>query len=607
MKKNLSWIPKILLLILTFLLPLKFGSTAGVPEMPMTYWTDLAAILIAAWPVLLFAFASATVLALGILLLPKPEHPRLELRLYGWLWVLTVCACLPGWIHATTWDFAALNMAHLLGMLCWALALVRTLETDPGFARYLIGALLAGLVFSVYSAFNQYWTGFEDTLKFIQDKEARSGVSILEGQFGNRLKESRVSGDFSVCNSYAGYLVLIFPLLIGWLWQLGGRVIPQLPAKLILTVPAAGVFLFLLKETGSRGGILALLAGGFLILPCLKLARKWKILLWSLVPVGIAGFWLLVKFGRGFNSMLIRFDYFQAAVRMMLIRPFSGAGWGEFLNDYLILKNVVNDEAPHSPHNFILTLGAQCGIPAFVLSALLLAFPLIAALILLSRKCRNESLDRCSREIALVWGLGGWTVHSMMELNYETPGSLGAAMILAVLILNQTDLPGLKRIPSSWFESKAAHRVFLLLCAAASGAALVYLPGVIRAEMNFDVLHSMTDVRFAAEPGNRPQPAVVRDALAKCDPRSPFPYASASSYFLSLGPYFLTDALEMLDQAIVRTPKRSAYYYRKYRILQNFPSRKTEADAALRKARELSPKNPQYYPDGVTPYGTRSY
>ena len=104
-----------------------------------------------------------------------------------------------------------------------------------------------------------------------------------------------------------------------------------------MTLPLRGrqsmFFLFLLKETGSRGGVLALLGGGFLVLPCLKLARKWKILLWSLVPCGLAAFVLLVKFGRGFNSMLIRFDYYQAALRMMLIRPFTGAGWGEFLND----------------------------------------------------------------------------------------------------------------------------------------------------------------------------------------------------------------------------------------------------------------------------------
>jgi len=606
--KKLKWIPECALLLLTFLLPLKFGSAAVTPEMPMSYWTDPVAILVAAWPVLLFSLFSAVVLALCILMIPKPQQANRELRCYGWLWILVFLACLPGWIYSTTWDFAAQNTAHLLGLLCWALALVRTLESDPAFSRRLIGALIAGLLVSVYSAFCQYFSGFEDTLNFVRKREVQLGVPLLDGQFGNRLKEARVSGDFSICNSYAGYLVLVFPVALAWLWKLGSRIRPALPAQLILTLPAAGVFLFLLKETGSRGGVLALLAGGFLILPCLKLARKWKFLLWSLVPVGLAGFWLLVRFGRGFNSMLIRFDYFQAAFRMALMRPFTGVGWGEFLNDYLILKNVVNDETPHSPHNFILTLGSQCGIPALVLTALLLALPVVAALVLLSRKCRTESSANCAMEMAFVWGIGGWTVHSMTELNYETPGSVGMALMLSVLVLSCCRLPLLDRVSAMLADPPAAKTAFLIASALSVGVTLLYLPPLIRAEMNYDALHSMTDPRFSSPASaGRIDPAVVRDALVRCDSRSPFPYASASAYFLSLGPYHTADALDLLEDAIKRTPRRSAYYFRKYRILRMLPGRKDEADQALSKARELSPKNPQYYPDGITPFGTRSY
>ena len=605
---KLRRIPRVLLMALTFLLPLKFGSAACTPEMPMSYWTDPVAILIASWPVLLFPFFSAAVLAVCIICLPKPERPCRELRCYGWLWGLVILACLTGWIRSTTWDFAAQNTAHLLGLLCWALALVRALESDPGFARCLIGSLIAGLLFSVYSAFNQYLSGFEDTLNFVRKREARLGISLLDGQFGSRLKEARVSGDFSICNSYAGYLILVFPVAIAWLWNLGGKIKPQLPSRLILTLPAAGVFLFLLKETGSRGGVLGLLAGLFLLLPGSNLARKWKIMLWSLVPVAGAGFWLLLRFGRGFNSLLIRLDYFQAAFRMVLLRPFTGAGWGEFLNDYLILKNVVNDEAPHSPHNFILTLGSQCGFPALLLTTILLAAPLAAALIVLYRKYRKDRLENCALEVAYVCGLGAWTFHSMVELNYETPGSVGVAVVLSALILNHTWPDGLVPQRGKIIDSAAGRTAFLLLCGAAAGCTLVYLPQLIRAEMNYDALFCLTDPRFSASAdGSRPQPAVVLDLLARCDSRSPFPSASAATYFFSLGPYHTEKALELLDQAIERTPKRSAYYFRKHQLLRLMPGRKEDAEKALLKARELSPKNPQYYPDGITPYGARSY
>ena len=92
MKKFFPWIPKTCLIILTFLLPLKFGTTAGIPEMPMTYWTDPAGIIVAAWPVLLFSFFAAVTLALAILLTPRPEQPSAELQTYGWLWLLTAAA-----------------------------------------------------------------------------------------------------------------------------------------------------------------------------------------------------------------------------------------------------------------------------------------------------------------------------------------------------------------------------------------------------------------------------------------------------------------------------------------------------------------------------------
>lgn len=605
--QKLRWLPQTLLLILTFLLPLKFGSTVGVPEMPMSYWHDPMAILIASWPIMLFPLLSAIALDCAVLLYPKPGPVSAPMRMYGWLWILLTAVSLPGWLNATTWDFAIQNTVHLLGMTCWTLALIRVLENSPDFRKYLFAALLTGLIFSVYSAVNQYLSGFDETIKYLQDKEAASGVQILNGQFGSRLKEARVSGDFTVCNSYAGYLVLVFPLLLGTMWKLGSRVTPPLPAKLLLTLPCAGVFLFLLKETGSRGGILAMLAGAFLILPCLRLSRKWKYLLWALVPVGLTGFFLLVKFGRGFNSMLIRFDYFQAAVKMMFLHPFTGAGWGEFLNDYLILKNVVNDEAPHSPHNFVLTLGSQCGIPAFLVSCLLLALPLIAALLLLSRRSREKELsfpDTC-----FVWGLGAWTFHSMLELNYETPGALALAVLISLLVLGNADpLPRLAAPAGIRLDSHGFRVTYLFAVLAVMIAVHWLSPIVIRAEMNYDVLHSAADPRFAADPmKERPSPAEIMDMLKRCDSRSPFPFSSASSYYLSLGPYYADNALELLDKAIERAPKRAAYRYRQYRILKNLPGRAADAEAALQKARELSPKNPVYYPGGITPFGARSY
>lgn len=607
LKDRLSFLPKAFLLFLTFLMPLKFGSTVGIPEMPMSYWTEPVSILVASWPVMLFPAFSAVALALCILCLPKPREKKVNLRLYALLWAVFAALSLLGWIHATTWDFAMQNLLHCFGLASFVFALCLTVEYDPAFVRKLFIAVIAGLAFSVWSALNQYFSGFEDTMKYIREKEEKTGISIMEGQFGTRLRESRVAGDFTVCNSYAGYLVLVFPLLIGALWKIGSTVTPPLPAKLILGLPALGLFLFLVKETGSRGAVLSLLAGTAFLIFALKLPRRVKVFLYALLPLGGIAFGLLVYFWRGFHSMMFRLDYFQASLKMMALHPFAGAGWGEFLNDYLILKNLVNDEAPHSPHNFVLTLGSQCGVFAFLIASAVLVFPLAAAVYRFSGSGKDDP-DR-PMKAALLFGLGAWTFHSMLELNYETPASVGLAALLGVMVLSVPEsMPWTLRIPERFFAGKIASSVFLLTAAALAASTLLLSPRIVSAEMNYDLLYTSTDRRFAPDP-SKPPPDVqtVKDMLSRCEKRSPFPYAAASTYLFQQGPYYAEDGMAMLDEAIRLSPKRSAFYYRKYRILEMLPGRAAEAEKNLEKARALSPRNPQYYPDGITPFGTRTY
>ena len=261
-RDKLAFLPRAFLLFLTAILPLKFASTAGVPEMPMIYWTEPVGILIGSWSVMLFPAFAAFALILCILLMPPPDMKNPLLRGYALLWALFAAASLSGWIHASTWDFAIQNTLHCFGLACYAMSLCLMLERDPKhFARQLFIAILTGAAFSIYSALNQYWSGFEETRKFIEEKERATGQQIMTGQFASRLMESRVSGDFAVCNVYAGYLALVFPLILAVLYRFGGRVTPPWAARLILCGGGGALYLFLLKETGSRGGILALIVG----------------------------------------------------------------------------------------------------------------------------------------------------------------------------------------------------------------------------------------------------------------------------------------------------------------------------------------------------------
>ena len=180
-RDKLAFLPRAFLLFLTAILPLKFASTAGVPEMPMIYWTEPVGILIGSWSVMLFPAFAAFALILCILLMPPPDMKNPLLRGYALLWALFAAASLSGWIHASTWDFAIQNTLHCFGLACYAMSLCLMLERDPKhFARQLFIAILTGAAFSIYSALNQYWSGFEETRKFIEEKERATGQQILD-------------------------------------------------------------------------------------------------------------------------------------------------------------------------------------------------------------------------------------------------------------------------------------------------------------------------------------------------------------------------------------------------------------------------------------------
>ena len=423
------------------------------------------------------------------------------LRGYALLWALFAAASLSGWIHASTWDFAIQNTLHCFGLACYAMSLCLMLERDPKhFARQLFIAILTGAAFSIYSALNQYWSGFEETRKFIEEKERATGQQIMTGQFASRLMESRVSGDFAVCNVYAGYLALVFPLILAVLYRFGGRVTPPWAARLILCGGGGALYLFLLKETGSRGGILALIVGIAFTILAFRIPRRIRFFCYALIPVMLAGFVILVKMWRGFASMLFRFDYFKAAFEMMLAHPLSGAGWGEFFHEYLIYKDLINDEAPHGPHNFILALGSQSGVCAFLLAGILLLIPCAAALILFYKSLRTEPAEadekiiHCGMAIAVV----SWTVHAMIELDYETPGATATAIALGSLILASKGADRILKLPLP--ETPKGVSVLNLLFLLISAGLIVYpalkLPQVVAAEMAYERLHSATDVRF---------------------------------------------------------------------------------------------------------------
>ena len=337
-----AFVAEALALVFVFLLPLKFGSIVGIPDITMIYWREWFPLVLSPWPPALLAPFAALLLLTVVLFVPK--SPR-------WTWngnqaLLWLAFAGSGTLGAFAENTVVNYPMHMIpygfGLACSALAFAMLLDNRPEFGSRLLGAVALGAVFSLYSGLSQYISGFDATLEQLRKMEAEG--MYFHNNMKLRLSEQRISADFSACNAYAGYLLLATPVLVAWLWKAGARVNPPLLSRCLFAIPALLISGYVLLKTGSRG---AVLAGGlalFVSLLALKLPRKirWGVL--ALIPVGAGAFALMLALGRGVKSMIFRFDYFQAAFRMMLESPWIGKGWGGFFQHYLTMKLLENDE-----------------------------------------------------------------------------------------------------------------------------------------------------------------------------------------------------------------------------------------------------------------------
>lgn len=587
-----AFIAETLAVLFVFLLPLKFGSIIGIPDITMIYWRELFPLIISPWPSTLLPVFASVLLIVTLICVPKSPRgtPSGVLAL---LWLAFAGAgTLGAFADGVIVNYPMHMIPYGFGLAATAMAFAILLDNRPALACKLCGATALALVFSLYSGLSQYFSGFEQTMERIQEMEAK-GMQF-HNNMKTRLSEQRISADFSACNAYAGYLLLSIPVLLAWLWRAGARVSPPMLSRCLFTIPAFLISVFVLVKTGSRGAVLS--AGAALIFCALALQLprriRWGIL--ALIPVGAGAFALMLALGRGAMSMIFRFDYFQAAFRMMAESPLIGKGWGGFFQHYLVLKLLENDEAPKSPHNLLLTPGSQAGVLAFLL---ILAIVLYAGWFCMryfrARSFRDILPDGALMRTASVCGLVAWGIHSMMEVSYETPASMALAIVFGMIVCsgreeNTADGTEEGRHPRLWKTMTVSASVCVILCS------LITSDPLLRFELAYEHLTNLQDPRFsplnvAAAPDEVLRAASVCDRIA---PRSPFQCKSLSTYFAMRQEWDLAE--KYLEEALRRAPGMAALHYQRYRLLMRDPARAGEALKSLETARRLSPQNPQY-------------
>jgi O-antigen ligase len=258
----------------------------------------------------------------------------------------------------------------------------------------------------------------KDRIGYLQanniDPDSSAAVLIV-----NRIESTEVLSVFALANSYAGFLVALWPLWFGWMLQglgrspesrsegkLGARAANRFSERAVWLVPlvlviATALALLLTKSRTAwlATGVTTVLA--MLLDPILRsdLGR------WVKQKPGVfagLGVMLLGVFGTVYaidplifqeagKSLAYRMDYWRGAWKLIAEQPLFGFGSLNFQTTYLQVKAITASESPADPHNFLLELAHSGGLVLLGLTVLLMVC--LSFFQLRSRLFRSEKLS----------------------------------------------------------------------------------------------------------------------------------------------------------------------------------------------------------------------
>ena len=574
---------------LTFLLPLKFGSLAVLPEATSFYPGDLFSWLIINWPAHSFGIFSGVALFAALVVFAPGMRPlRTSGGATALLWSFgLVLVSLIGWINAATIDYAVGETIHLAGIGAYVLAIRLWLRNRPEERRWFCAALAAGACWLIYSGLSQYFVGFAETREFVE-KQIAEGIPISHVMVA-KINDDRVFATFVSCNVLAGYLLLLLPVTLYAVWRFAGHFEPVRLSRILLCGLVFSGLVAVLLLTRSRAAFLAALltAGAFaMTLPKRRIYRCIPVIVLALAIVGGAIY--IHRAGRGFGSMAERVDYLRSSVKMIAEKPLAGHGWGGFFYRHMELKTTGTDESAHDPHNLVMAFASQTGVigGAVALAAVLLPLFWLGRRIFRrgGEETPEEGADGFAR--AVFWGECAFLLHAHMEVDLQIPASMAAAGAMLVAALPEASAQMAARGRRRWLLVAAG----MLLAAVAAMGNILWL----RAEMAYDRLITLARPQSAQDRLRPVSDAEVVKALREAvalRPGSPFPWEIAGDYFWSRRDGAMAE--KCYREAARCTPDRPSLY-RRFFDLEMARGNRAAAAKHLRRMLELFPSNPKY-------------
>lgn len=611
----------IIAVILTFLLPIKFGMIAGTPEVAFSIPGNLMRLAFFTWPPSLFYLASALLLLGVTIFCPTPEIKNLKMptSLIAFTWVLLLLTSLAGAVNASVYDFVFLQIIHFSGIACFAIAIMRLIQIRPEIKIWLLNAIVASTILTALMGLNQYISGFKATLDYVYKQEIETGIKVSSGM-QNRLMQTRIFGPFSICNSLAAHLIITIPLCL-WailknistlktvvavsgayalLMLVFAEIHPflfficifiVLAVTLLIIIrgnkknfkyimPAGLIFsalllFFILRYTNSRGGMIAFAFSMLFLLFLAPLNKKLRMLFGLLIAVVTVPFIFSDIFARSLSSMEVRFDYFLSALKIFKSHPFFGTGWGDFFHEYTTIKTFPGSEAPHTPHNFILSFASQTGILGFTAAVLVISAPFWFYF----RDRQKYSFNW--KNAIIITGWSAWGIHSLVDFNIQVCGTVATGIVMLMLLDLKT--PDKEKDESnSYRKTKILWYIPLLIL---SFSTIFFAIDRLKYNSEFTILSDLCKPKQKTK-ASFEEIEIQLKRTQQIMPQSPFPYINAGAYALYLGEWARAEMYYL--KAVKLSPERASLYYR-LAIAQQKLGKEQEAIKNLKKAAALFP------------------
>jgi hypothetical protein len=303
---------------------------------------------------------------------------------------------------------AITDFAGFLAPVLMALLLIQILDS-PSKIKILLALIAALGVVSAYRCWEQYSEN-EHLIKFYEQnpnaalEQHRIEPNSLEHfQFEHRLYSKDISGFFTTSNSTGSFALLAsFAAIAIFIGRYRNRKSAELEFVWLITRGiAAAVVIFGLVITASKGAIIALLFVTAMFVFYLSFGNWLRVhkkavliicLLFFLAGTG-AVIWYGLTYGQlpGGNSMLVRWQYWRASMKMYADHPLTGVGPGNFAHFYPHYKPASASESVANPHNFILSILTQYGPIGLIGFLTMILGPLWRVLSPTSAGCQSEA------------------------------------------------------------------------------------------------------------------------------------------------------------------------------------------------------------------------